>query len=165
MEGIQAQTKILLSALRKLHIPTIIFINKIDRSGAQSDELIKCVKEKLTERIIPLYRTEAIGTKQVCVIQNSLHDPTFLEACIEQLALHNEQLLAAYVEGEIITEEQVHTALVQHIEEARLSPVFFGSAITGVGVRELLADLGSYFPSTTSLKEAPLSGVVFKLDK
>ena len=165
VEGIQAQTKILHSALLKLRIPTIIFINKIDRSGAQADELLKRVKEKLTERIIPLYRTEHIGTKQACVTQNHLHDPTFLQACIEQLALFDEQLLAAYVEGETITEGQVRRALMQQVGQAKLSPVFFGSAITGAGVRELLADLGSYFPSNTNLEDAPLSGVVFKLEK
>jgi ribosomal protection tetracycline resistance protein len=165
VEGIQAQTKILHSALFKLRIPTIIFINKIDRSGAQSDELLKRVKEKLTEHIVPLYRTEHIGTKHATIAQNHLHDPTFLRACIEQLALFDEQLLAAYVEGETITEGQVRTALMQQVRQAKLSPVVFGSALTGVGVRELLADLGSYFPSTNSLEDAPLSGVVFKLEK
>jgi ribosomal protection tetracycline resistance protein len=165
VEGIQAQTSILLSALRKLRIPTIIFINKIDRSGAQSDALLKRIKEKLTGQIIPLNRTEHIGTKQAHVVQHHLHDPTFLQACIEQLTLHDEQLLAAYVEGETITEERVRTALMQQVGQAKLYPVIFGSALTGVGVRELLADLGSYFPSNTGLEEAPLSGVVFKLEK
>lgn len=165
VEGIQAQTKILFSALRKLRIPTIIFINKIDRSGAQADELLKRIQEKLTEHIIPLYRTEHIGTKQTSVAQNCLHDPTFLQACLEQLTLFDEQLLAAYVEGETITEAQVRTALMQQVGEAKLSPVFFGSAITGVGVSELLTDLINLFPSTTSLEDAPLSGVVFKLEK
>jgi ribosomal protection tetracycline resistance protein len=165
VEGIQAQTKILFSALSKLRIPTIIFINKIDRSGAQADALIKRIKTKLTERIIPLYRTEHIGTKLACVTPNDLQDPTFMQACLEQLTLHDEQLLAAYVEGEAITEGRVRTALLQQVGRARLSPVFFGSAMTGVGVRELLADLGSYFPSTSCLEAAPLSGVVFKLEK
>ncbi|MBO0791097.1 MAG: GTP-binding protein, partial [Ktedonobacteraceae bacterium] len=165
VEGIQAQTKILFSALRKLRIPTIIFINKIDRSGAQSDELIKRVKEKLAERIIPLTRVEHIGTKQAFVVQNQLHDPAFRQACIEQIALDDEQLLAAYVEGETITEGQVRTALLQQVREARLAPVFFGSAITGVGVTELLTDLGNYFPSTAGREDDPLSGVVFKLEK
>lgn len=165
VEGIQAQTKILLSALKKLCIPTIIFINKIDRSGAQADELIQRVKEKLTEQIIPLYRTERIGTKQASVVENSLRDPAFLQACIEQLTLNDEQLLAAYVEGETITEGQVRTALARQIREAKLYPVFFGSAITGAGVRELLASLGSYFPSAAGLENAPLSGIVFKLEK
>lgn len=165
VEGIQAQTKILFSALKKLRIPTIIFVNKIDRSGAQADELLKRIREKLTEQIIPFSRTEYIGTKRACVTPNDLRDPAFLQVCIEQLALNDEQLLASYVEGETITTEQVRTALIQQVGKAKLSPVFFGSAITGVGVRELLADLGSYFPSTTGLREAPLSGVVFKLEK
>ncbi len=52
VEGMQAQTKMLLMALRKLRIPTIIFINKIDRGGAQADELICCVARKvLPERV------------------------------------------------------------------------------------------------------------------
>ncbi len=66
---------------------------------------------------------------------------------------------------ETITEGQVRTALMQQVGKAKLYPVFFGSAITGAGVRELLADLINLFPSNTSLEEAPLSGVVFKLEK
>jgi ribosomal protection tetracycline resistance protein len=165
VEGIQAQTKILFSALLKLRIPTIIFINKIDRSGAQADELVRRIREKLTGQIIPLYRAENIGTKHASVAANHLHDPAFLQACIEQLALNDEQLLAAYVNEETITQGQIRTALMQQVREAKCYPVFFGSAITGVGVRELLADLGSYVPSTTGLEDDPLSGVVFKLEK
>ena len=165
VEGIQAQTKILFSALRKLRIPTIIFINKIDRSGAQADELLKRITQKLTEQIIPLYRPDHMGTRHASVVPNHLHDPTFLQSCIEQLALNDEQMLAAYVEGKPITEGQVRTALRQQVGAAQLSPVFWGSAITGVGVRELLADLGSLFPTNPGLEGAPLSAVVFKLAK
>ena len=165
VEGIQAQTSILFSALRKLRIPTMLFINKIDRSGAQDDELLRRMREKLSEHIIPLYHTADIGTKQVSVMRNSLHDAAFLQACLEQLTLFDEGLLAAYVEGATITAAQVRTALTRHVGEAQLFPVFFGSAITGVGVSELLADLGSYVPSTTGREDEPLSGIVFKLEK
>src|SRR5258708_32824985 len=54
---------------------------------------------------------------------------------------------------------------MHQVWKAKLYPVFFGSAITGAGVRELLADLVSLFPSNSSLEDAPLSGVVFKLEK
>jgi ribosomal protection tetracycline resistance protein len=165
VEGIQAQTNILLWALRRLCIPTIIFINKIDRSGAQADELLTRIKTKLTEQIVPLYRTEHIGTKQATVVQNQLSDPAFLQACLEQLTLQDEQLLAAYVQGETITADRVRAALVQLIRQAKLYPVFWGSAMTGVGVKELLVDLENFFLPTTSLAEAPTSGVVFKLGK
>src|SRR5262249_45152475 len=83
----------------------------------------------------------------------------------EQLALNDEQVLAAYVHGETITEGQIRTALTQQVGQAQLSPVFFGSAITGVGVKELLADLVNLFPSRTSLEDAPPSGVIFKLER
>ncbi len=165
VEGIQAQTTILFSALRKLRIPTLLFINKIDRGGAQDEELLSRVREKLSEHILPLYRVEDIGTKQVSVVQNSLHNPAFLQMCLEQLTLFDEELLAAYVECETITEAEVRTALTRYTGEARLFPVFFGSAITGVGVQELLADLGSYIPSLTGHADDPLSGIVFKLEK
>jgi len=165
VEGIQAQTNILLWALRRLGIPTLLFINKIDRSGAQGDELLTRITTKLTEQIIPLYRTEDIGTKQATVVQNQLRDPAFLQACLEQLTLQDEQLLAAYVQGEPITADRVRAALMQQVRQAQLYPVFFGSAMTGVGVKELLADLENFFPSTTSLAESPTSGVVFKLGK
>src|SRR5260221_13232532 len=49
VEGIQAQTKFLMALLMKLGIPTIIYVNKIDRRGAQSHTLVKHIKEKLTE--------------------------------------------------------------------------------------------------------------------
>src|SRR5262249_37265125 len=114
---------------------------------------------------IPLYRTASIGTKHASVVRNQLQDRTFLQACIEQLALNDEQLLVAYVEGKPVAECQVQAALLQQVGEAKLFPVFFGSAITGVGVSELLADLTDLLPSQNSLDNAPLSGVVFKLEK
>ncbi|WP_220208577.1 elongation factor G [Reticulibacter mediterranei] len=166
VEGIQAQTKILLSALNRLRIPTIIYINKIDRSGAQSDTLLKRIKDRLTEHIIPLYSTSDIGTKQASIVANSLHDPVFLQTCIEQLSLHDERLLASYVEGEMITPELVQAVLVRQVRQAQLFPVVFGSAITGVGVTELLTTLASMFPTNSScMDDAPLSGVVFKLER
>ncbi len=165
VEGIQAQTRILFSALSKLRIPTIIFINKIDRSGAQADALIERIKATLTDHIIPLHRVEHIGTKQASVAPNQLCDPAFLHTCIEQLALNDERLLAAYVNGEAITEAQLRAALTRRVGQATLAPVFFGSATTGAGVRELLAELVSLFPSNTSQEDAPLSGIVFKLEK
>jgi ribosomal protection tetracycline resistance protein len=165
VEGIQAQTSILFSALRKLRIPTLLFINKIDRSGAQSDALLQRVREKLTAQIIPLYQPTCLGTKDAAIIPNRWDDPVFLQSCVEQLALNDEPLLAAYVEGAPITAAQVRAALARQVGQAQLSPVFFGSAITGVGVRELLAELGSLLPAQTSLDDAPLSGVVFKLTK
>ena len=165
VEGIQPQTTVLFAALKKLRIPTIIFINKIDRTGAQSDALIAHIRQKLTDTVIPLTTPHNIGTKNAEVVPNDWHDSSFLNACIEGLALNDEGLLAAYVEGESISPERLQVALRQQVADATLCPVFFGSAIMGVGVAELLAELPNVLPTTPPTDDAELSGVVFKLTK
>ena len=49
VEGVQAQTRVLMRTLRRLNIPTHIFVNKIDRSGAQYESLLQSISEKLSQ--------------------------------------------------------------------------------------------------------------------
>ena len=51
-EGIQAQTKLLFSTLQKLQIPTIIFINKIDRAGVNLERLYMDIKTNLSQDVL-----------------------------------------------------------------------------------------------------------------
>jgi ribosomal protection tetracycline resistance protein len=62
VEGIQSQTRILTQVLKKLKIPTLIFINKIDRVGAKNSELIAEIQAKLFPKIITLNKVNNIGT-------------------------------------------------------------------------------------------------------
>src|SRR4051812_15177075 len=52
VEGVQAQTRVLMRTLKRLHIPTLIFINKIDRRGARPDETVAAIAEWLTPDIL-----------------------------------------------------------------------------------------------------------------
>ncbi len=166
VEGIQAQTKFLMAILKKLGIPTIIFVNKIDRKGAQFDTLVEQIRAKLAECVVPLYRPEHIGTKQACIVENSFSDDNaFLQSCVELIAANDDHFLAAYVNEENMAEEQVRSALTRLVREAKIYPIFFGSAITGVGVAELLAGVATFFPVNTQAEDAPLSAIVFKLEK
>src|SRR5512134_1639910 len=54
VEGVQAQTRVLMRALQRLRIPTLLFINKIDRRGARDEELLRGIAERLTPAIIPM---------------------------------------------------------------------------------------------------------------
>ncbi|PTM57647.1 elongation factor G [Desmospora activa] len=169
VEGVQAQTKVLMTVLLKLGIPTIIFVNKIDRMGAQSDSIITQIQEKLTSNVIPLYRVEQIGTKQASLVENRFDwstDASFLELCIERIAdTGQEQLLASYINEEAIREDQVKVALADQVRSAHLYPVYFGSAVTGIGVPELLSGVTEWFPFNQQEAEAPLAGIVFKIEK
>ena len=51
-EGIQAQTKLLFNTLQKLQIPTIIFINKIDRAGVNLERLYLDIKTNLSQDVL-----------------------------------------------------------------------------------------------------------------
>lgn len=163
VEGVQAQTKVLMSVLRRLGIPTILFVNKIDRGGAQGETLIETIKEKLTEQVIPFYSVTNDGTKQAGIVRRD--DAAFLDSCLELVASNDEAILEAYVNDEPFSEEQVRALLIQQIQHAKIYPVFFGSAMTGIGVPELLDGIVQLFPITEGKEDAPLSGVVFKLEK
>src|SRR3954468_19391889 len=54
VEGVQAQTRVLMRTLQRLHIPPLIFINKIDRGGAHDQRVLQDIAEKLTPASISL---------------------------------------------------------------------------------------------------------------
>src|SRR5688572_18243726 len=54
VEGVQAQTRVLMRTLQRLRIPTLIFVNKIDRRGAQYEETLLGIREKLTSSVIAM---------------------------------------------------------------------------------------------------------------
>src|ERR1700687_287056 len=63
VEGVQAQTRVLMRTLRRLRIPTLIFVNKIDRGGAQYERALQDISEKLTPAIVPMGSTHDLGTR------------------------------------------------------------------------------------------------------
>src|SRR5205814_4322179 len=52
VEGVQAQTRVLMRTLQRLRIPTLIFVNKIDRVGARDEAVLHDIAEKLTAAVI-----------------------------------------------------------------------------------------------------------------
>src|SRR5918912_621162 len=52
VEGVQPQTRLLMRTLQRLRVPTLIFVNKIDRGGAQRESLLRSIAERLTPAII-----------------------------------------------------------------------------------------------------------------
>ena len=61
--GVQAQTRVLMRALQRLHLPTLIFVNKIDGRGAQHDRVLRGISERLTPAIIPMGSVSGLGTR------------------------------------------------------------------------------------------------------
>src|SRR6266853_2584781 len=54
VEGVQAQTRVLMRTLRRLRIPTLLFVNKIDRGGAQPDRVLAEIAARLTPAVVAM---------------------------------------------------------------------------------------------------------------
>lgn len=160
VEGVQAQTKILMRILQKLNIPTILFVNKIDRSGANTERVVKQIKTILSNEASPFYSVQNEGTKEALIIEYKSYDD-----CIERLAPYNESLLESYVNNEIVTDTLLKEELEKQIQQANLYPIFFGSALTGIGVTELLENIPALFPANNPSQDEELSGIVFKIER
>src|SRR5438128_2673177 len=99
VEGVQAQTRVLMRTLRRLAIPTLIFVNKIDRGGADDQRVIEAISQRLTPAVVAMGSTAALGTRDANFRPHGLGDPAFRRALTELLADHDETFLAAYLEG------------------------------------------------------------------
>src|SRR4030088_14225 len=63
VEGVQAQTRVLMRTLRRLRIPTLIFVNKIDRGGARHEGVLQGISENLTPAIVAMGSASRLGTR------------------------------------------------------------------------------------------------------
>jgi ribosomal protection tetracycline resistance protein len=73
VEGIQTQTRVLMQTLKRLNIPTLLFVNKIDRKGACDESLIESISQKLSSNCVVMNRVSHLGNAQAAV-SNLAHD-------------------------------------------------------------------------------------------
>lgn len=158
VEGVQPQTRVLMRTLQRLRIPTLVFVNKIDRSGARYDAVLRAVSERLTAAVVPMGTATALGTPAARFL------PGLGTAALDVLAGLDDDLLTAYVEGEV-TGERLRAALAARTREALVHPVYFGSAITGAGVDALSAGIRELLPAAAGDPDGPVSGTVFKVER
>ena len=166
VEGVQAQTRVLMRALRRLRIPTIIFVNKTDRAGARTDGVLAGIAGRLTPSIVAMGSVTGLGTAGCAFRPFGPGDAAFTAGLAEALAEHDEDLLADYVRDETgLSYRRLSRALAAQARRGLVHPVFFGSAITGAGVAELTAGLTRFLPATRGDAAGPVSGTVFKVER
>ncbi|MDN0197793.1 TetM/TetW/TetO/TetS family tetracycline resistance ribosomal protection protein [Streptomyces sp. S.PNR 29] len=158
VEGVQAQTRVLMRTLRRLRIPTLLFVNKIDRRGARYEGMLPTVAERLTAAIVPMGTVTGAGTS------DARFTPGLAPVALDVLADHDDGLLSAYVEG-TVTGDLLHAALAAQTRQALVHPVYGGSALTGAGVDALLAGIRDLLPAAGGDPGGPVSGTVFKVER
>jgi ribosomal protection tetracycline resistance protein len=166
VEGVQAQTRVLMRTLRRLHIPTLIFLNKIDRAGANCERVLQSTTEKVTPAIIAMGSAHGLGTRNPSFTSFGASDLAFTSRLTDVLADRDDAVLAAYVEEETaVSYSRLRKELATQSRQGLVHPVYFGSAITGAGVDSLMSAITELLPAAEGDVDGPVSGTVFKVER
>ena len=166
VEGVQPQTRILMRTLRRLSIPTLIFVNKIDRRGADPGHAVREIARLLAREVVAMTRTVAPGTRDAAAVPYTAADPGFTERLVDLLAEHDDSLLAAYLDDETaVPYDTLRAGLAARTARALAHPVYTGSAITGAGVEALITGIKELLPAAARDTRGPVSGTVFKIER
>ncbi|MDR2514176.1 MAG: TetM/TetW/TetO/TetS family tetracycline resistance ribosomal protection protein [Christensenellaceae bacterium] len=144
VEGVQAQSEIYFDALQKAEIPTIFFINKLDRIGAGRARVLREIEGALGVRTLPLWDGERAA-----------------EAACEG----DDALLERYLAGETLSGDEIEQAQRGQVLRCELYPVLAGAALRGEGVKALLDAAIRYLPEPAGDEEAPLAGIVYAVSE
>ena len=166
VEGVQAQTRILMRSLQRLQIPALLFVNKIDRSGANPEGVLRDIASRLKIAAFAVGCVTNAGTRGATVTASGSGDAEFTTGLTELLVERNDRLLAAYVHNEAgVPYEQLRAELAEQTRRGQVYPVFFGSAITGAGIAQLTAGIAELLPASDGDPGGPLSGSIFKIER
>lgn len=162
VEGVQAQTRVLVRALQRLGVPFVFFINKVDRLGANYANTIKALHEQLPVWPLAMSAVTEPGSKAAMVTPL---DPAG-EPVREALAENDEALLEDYLQApERLTAQRISRALADQVERGLLHPAYAGSAATGAGLPALMDAIETLLPAQEADPDGPISGRIFKIER
>jgi elongation factor G len=171
--GVEPQTETVWRQADRYGVPRIVFVNKMDRTGADFDRCVAMMRDRLGAPAFPVqfplgsgelftglidvvrgvevvYDEKSLGTTwEERSVPEVLKERTaklrheLVEAAVE----HDEELLHKYLEGEEISQEELRRAIRQATVAGRLVPVFCGAAFKNKGVQRLLDGIVDYLPS------------------
>ncbi len=176
--GVQPQTETVWRQANKYEVPRLIFVNKMDRTGANFLRVVKQARDRLNHTIVPiqlpigaednftgvvdLLKMKAINWNEADQGMTFTYEDIpaqMLAECeewranmVEAAAEANEELMERYLEGEELTEDEIRAALRQRTLANEVVPVLCGSAFKNKGVQAMLDAVIEYLPSPTEVK-------------
>lgn len=158
VEGIEGHTETVWHLLRKYNIPTLFFINKLDRVGANLSQVMKEIKERFTKDMILLTQPSLSENG----VQNLLVNPT--TELIESIAERDDTLMEKYLNDQPIQLSEIKNIIKTGFNQCELFPCLCGSALQGIGIRPLLDILQDLLHTQQQdMSHEPLSGRVYKI--
>ena len=176
--GVQPQTETVWRQANRYEVPRMVFVNKMDRAGADFLKVVSQMKERLGANAVPLQL--AIGeedgfkgvidlVKMKSIIWNEEDQGTTFEytgipeemkalsdkwraKMIEAAAEANEEVMERYLENEDLSEEDIMRGIRERTLANEIVPVLCGSAFKNKGVQALLDAVVDYMPAPTEVK-------------
>lgn len=178
-KGIDVGTELVLSELNERNIPTIIFINKMDKENIKFEGLITDLKKVMGNKAVPfLWPIEVdndfkgyvnlIDMKTRVLEDGKVVDgplPDFMadtvhelrDSIVESVAMTSEELLDKHFAGEELTLDEITTGLRTGVLNGDLKPIVIGSSKKNIGVRDILDMIAAFMPAPNDLK--PKAGI------
>ena len=177
VEGVEPQTETVWRQGDKYEVPRIVFVNKMDRVGADYFRCIDMIKGRLKANAVPVqipigkedtfvgvidlmnmkgifYRDETLGADyEVLDIPEELADEArvYREKMVEAICENDDSLIEKYLNAEPISVEVLKESLRRSTLSQALTPVFCGSAFKNKGLQPLLDGVVDYLPSPVDL--------------
>ena len=166
VEGVQAQTRVLVRALRRLGVPFIFFVNKVDRPGAHYEKVLEDIAMQLPVWPIAMSVVIDAGSKLAQVNAFDLGMEPLSTVLSEALSENDDALLIDYIEDPgRLTEGRLACALSDQVAKGLVHPAFAGAATTGVGVPELKRAITTLLPARCLERKGPAAGKIFKIER
>lgn len=187
--GVQPQSETVWRQANKYGVPRMVFVNKMDRIGANFFSVEEQIKLRLKANPIPinipigaedsfkgvidlvrnkaiLWHDEAMGAKyDIEEVPEELKEITakYREKLIEAAAEQDEVLMEKYLEGEELTEDEIKLGIKKGCLALEIVPMLCGSSFKNKGVQTLLDAVIDYLPSPTEVQD--IKGIDPKTDE
>jgi elongation factor G len=182
--GVQPQTETVWRQANKYEVPRLVFVNKMDRAGADFYMVVEQLKKRLGATPVPINipigaEDQFKGVVDLVIMKSIMWNeddqgmtftleeiPAELQARAEELreqlveaaAEANEELMNKYLEGEALSVEEIKAGLRARTLNNEIVPMLAGSAFKNKGVQAMLDAVVEYLPSPTEVK--PIEGTL-----
>ena len=174
--GVEPQTETVWRQATNYHVPRIVFVNKMDKTGADFDYSLSTIKSRLGAKAAAIHvpigkETEFTGFVDVIEMKTYMFDhkpeevfkteeiPAELKEkvdsvrneLIEAVAEYDDDFMMKVMEGEEVSAAEIKEAIRKGVLSANFFPVLCGSAYKNVGVKHLLDAVVDFLPSPTDI--------------
>ncbi len=177
-KGIDISTDQVLSEVEDANIPTVIFLNKMDKENTKFESLLAKLKENIGNKAVPFLwpiikddgfegyvdlvdmKTRVLENGKV--VEKEVSDELMeivgdiRESIMESVAETSEELLDKYFAGEKLTRDEIVGGLRKGVLSGDLKPVLAGTVLKNIGIPDLLEIIEKFFPAPNELQ--PVKG-------